>query len=166
MKTRDQEVEDIKKDFEANMLDGQDVFDCGKSLLSAQSVFEYISEKYTIPSCSCEKLVPLDYMSVRKNIRFYVEHLVTKVTNPDDYISKQKRTEGHIDAIAGVLCDTFGTKPIVVPSEDELRIFIQHHLKTSTPLDYIPSERRDHAELALSAILSRAIHAMLSKEVK
>lgn len=33
-----------KEHFEANMLDGQKVNDCGKALLSAESVWEYISE--------------------------------------------------------------------------------------------------------------------------
>ena len=35
-------IEKAKKHFEANMLDGEDVFDCGKAMLSAESVWEYL----------------------------------------------------------------------------------------------------------------------------
>jgi len=34
--------EEIKKDFEANMLDGNKVEDCGKAMLSAEYVYEYL----------------------------------------------------------------------------------------------------------------------------
>jgi hypothetical protein len=34
----------LREHFEANMLDGDDVYDCGEALLSAKSVFEYLKE--------------------------------------------------------------------------------------------------------------------------
>jgi len=34
-----------KKHFEANMLDGDDIKDCGKAMLSAESVLEYVIER-------------------------------------------------------------------------------------------------------------------------
>ena len=34
----------LRKHFEANMLDGEDVYDCGKAMLSAEAVYEYIKE--------------------------------------------------------------------------------------------------------------------------
>jgi len=34
----------FRKHFEANMLDGADVYDCGKSMISAEEVWEYIAE--------------------------------------------------------------------------------------------------------------------------
>ncbi len=36
-----------RKDFEANMLDGDDVYDCGGAMLSAESVWEYIKDRLT-----------------------------------------------------------------------------------------------------------------------
>ena len=39
--------EEIKKHFEANMLDGDDVKNCGGAMLSAESVLEYISSLHS-----------------------------------------------------------------------------------------------------------------------
>jgi hypothetical protein len=38
----------IKCHFEANMLDGDDVYDCGKAVLSAEDVYEYIKKYYEL----------------------------------------------------------------------------------------------------------------------
>ena len=38
----------IRKHFEANMLDGDDVYDCGKATLSAEDVYEYIKKYYVL----------------------------------------------------------------------------------------------------------------------
>lgn len=38
---------DTKERFEANMLDGEKVEDCGKAMLSAESVWEYIHSERT-----------------------------------------------------------------------------------------------------------------------
>ena len=35
---------DLRRHFEANMLDGEDVYDCGKAMLSAEYVYEYIKK--------------------------------------------------------------------------------------------------------------------------
>lgn len=40
-------VEELKKHFEANMLDGNPVDDCGKAILSAEAVWEYIKDNFT-----------------------------------------------------------------------------------------------------------------------
>jgi len=32
----------LRKHFEANMLDGDDVYSCGKAMLSAEAVYEYL----------------------------------------------------------------------------------------------------------------------------
>lgn len=32
----------LREHFEANMLDGEDVYDCGKAMLSAESVYRYL----------------------------------------------------------------------------------------------------------------------------
>lgn len=37
-------MSDLKKHFEANMLDGEPVDDCGRAMLSAAEVWEYIEE--------------------------------------------------------------------------------------------------------------------------
>lgn len=37
-------LEGVKADFQANILDGDKVEDCGKAMLSVESVWEYISE--------------------------------------------------------------------------------------------------------------------------
>ena len=37
-----------REHFEANMLDGDDVYDCGKAMLSAESVYEYIKNYYEL----------------------------------------------------------------------------------------------------------------------
>lgn len=53
-------VIDIKKDFEANMLDWDDIDDCWGAMLSAKSVLEYLSslpivqKKYHGYDCECE----------------------------------------------------------------------------------------------------------------
>jgi len=36
--------EKIRKHFEANMLNGDDLHDCGRAMISAESCFEYVSE--------------------------------------------------------------------------------------------------------------------------
>ena len=38
----------VREHFEANMLDGDDVYDCGKAMMSAEKVYEYIKEYYTL----------------------------------------------------------------------------------------------------------------------
>lgn len=43
----------MKLHFEANMLDGDDVYDCGKAMISAESVWEYI--KVTFINSEIEK---------------------------------------------------------------------------------------------------------------
>lgn len=40
----------IRWDFEANMLDGDSINDCGKAMLSAELVLEYIQDTYWIDS--------------------------------------------------------------------------------------------------------------------
>ncbi len=66
--------EGIKKHFEANMLDGEDVKDCGKAMLSAEFVLEYLQEYYTVPNegLSEETLALIkDYISdVEGGIRY------------------------------------------------------------------------------------------------
>lgn len=51
---------DMKSHFEQNMLDGDKVENCGKAMLSAESVWEYISDLAVINAgekekCTCEK---------------------------------------------------------------------------------------------------------------
>jgi len=36
--------EEFKKHFENNLLDGDDVYDCGKTMLLAEDVYEYITD--------------------------------------------------------------------------------------------------------------------------
>ena len=36
-------MEDLKKSFEANLLDGDKVEDCGKAMLSAESVWQFLT---------------------------------------------------------------------------------------------------------------------------
>ena len=38
----------IREHFEANMLDGQDLYDCGKAMISAEAVYEYIKRYYIL----------------------------------------------------------------------------------------------------------------------
>jgi hypothetical protein len=38
----------IRIHFESNMLDGQDLYDCGKAMLSAEYVYRYIKENYIL----------------------------------------------------------------------------------------------------------------------
>ncbi len=35
---------ELRQHFEANMLDGDDVYNCGKAMISAEEVWEYIKE--------------------------------------------------------------------------------------------------------------------------
>ncbi len=46
-----------KKHFEANILDGDPVNDCGGAMLSAKSVWEYISEHYDLKQGNKESKV-------------------------------------------------------------------------------------------------------------
>lgn len=39
---------ETRKHFEANMLDGDDLYDCGKATLDAVDVYEYIKEYYIL----------------------------------------------------------------------------------------------------------------------
>ena len=38
----------IREHFEANMLDGDDLYNCGKAMLSAEEVYAYIKEYYNL----------------------------------------------------------------------------------------------------------------------
>ena len=57
-----------------------------------------------------EILEELSEEKVEQEIDFWVQHLVAKVTDKNDYISRDKRIEGHIQAIAQAICKRFGTK--------------------------------------------------------
>jgi hypothetical protein len=39
---------DIREHFEANMLDGNDLYNCGKAMISAETVYEYIKKYYIL----------------------------------------------------------------------------------------------------------------------
>lgn len=50
-----------------------------------------------------------DRNDIKNKLRFWVEHLVAKVTDPKDYISRDKRIEGHLDSMADDISNLYGT---------------------------------------------------------
>ena len=46
MKLIDAEIEKLKSLFEANLLDGDKINDCGRAMLSAEFVWEFLEEEY------------------------------------------------------------------------------------------------------------------------
>lgn len=51
---------ELQKHFEANMLDGDSVFDCGKAMISAESVWEYLKEYCVLAAPSKQALDKID----------------------------------------------------------------------------------------------------------
>ena len=45
MENKTNEIEQLKKDFEANMLDGDKIDDCGGTMLSAKDAWEWCSSR-------------------------------------------------------------------------------------------------------------------------